>query len=239
MKFFQPVPVCPNPSDKLAVSEFLPRGMIARIGLPRRVWVGETPRLPEPDDVPPGAYWLKCSIGNAMQRRVLWPPTDQQRRTLETLAQSWLASQYGLHWGEWWYGTSKPRIYLERDLSRLMRGRPEIKVFVRRGVPKTFFAVRRHRDTPTEQSFFDADLRLLPGRSPQNRPLEWTPPASVNVMLDAAARIGKRFELVRVDFLNAKGDYPVLGEISLCHMNARRAFAPCNFDDWVSDQLFG
>ena len=239
MKFFHPIPIDPNPADKLEARKFLSRVMLRRIGLPRRVWVSGTPELPAADAIPRGTYWLKISNGNAMQHRIVWPPTEEERRDLNARARQWKERRYGLDWGEWWYGLTKPRFFLECDLSSRMADRPEINVFVCRGNVKTFYAIRRGAGRPYEQSYFDCDLNPLPGRFGGHRPFSGRLPETIGLILEAAREIGRRFNVVRVDFLNAAGEHPLLGEISLCANNARRMLSPPKFDRWARDQIFG
>lgn len=238
MKFFHPIPLKPNPSDKLAAISYLPAEMRNRVGWPRRVWVSDQPALPEPGAVAPGTYWLKLSKGWGMNRKVVWPPGDAERDELEAMARHWWHRPYGVGWGEWWYGLGKPRLFLEQDLSGMMVNRPEIKVFVRDGEVKMLYSIWSLSDGRLEQSYFDASLRRLPGRSPKFGPLDEPLPDTIGLMMEAAAEIGKRFRVVRVDFINAAGPIPYLGELTLCHVNAGNVLSPPEFDKWVCRQLF-
>ena len=112
VKFFDPIPMRPNPADKLAAPDYMSQKMLRRVGLPRRVWISDEPRLPKPDDVPPGTYWLKMSNGNGLQRKVVWPPEAEERKTLEDIIQMWWPTSHNLLWGEWWYTLAKPRLFL-------------------------------------------------------------------------------------------------------------------------------
>ncbi len=237
-KFFHSIPMRPNPADKLAASAYMSQKMLRRVGVPRRVWISDEPCLPKPNEVPPGTYWLKISNGHERQRRVVWPPKADERKALEDIIQIWWCTTHGVIWGEWWYKLVKPRLFLECDLSHLMADRPEIKIFVREGEVKLLYAVRLREDKRHEQAYFDTDLRPLPGRSTEYRPLKTSLPDTIELMLEAAAEVGRRFRLVRVDFLNAAGPLPYFVEITLCHNNARQVLFPPSFDDWVRRRLF-
>ena len=239
VKFFHEIPQKPaNPADKLAAIAFLSKEMRDRVGFPSRFWISERPVLPPDGAIPAGPCWLKISNGNAMQERVVWPPSPERRRALEGSVALWWRARYGVGWGEWWYALVRPRLYLEHDLSDLMEGRPEIKIFVREGRPVLLYAIRRHPDGHHEQSYFLPDGTALEGRSPGNRPLEGGLPDTAGLMLAAAAEAGRAFRACRVDFLNAAGPRPSFGEFTLCHNNARKVLAPAALDDLARRLLF-
>ncbi len=238
MKFFHPIPIDPNPADKLDAREFLTGPLRRRVVVPRVVHILDRPVLPEPDAIRPGVYWLKVSNGNSMQRRFRWPPPPQVRERLEREAREWLSVRYGVQWGEWWYGLTDPRLFLERDVSPLIANRPEIKVFVRSGRVTFFYAIRHHRNGWHEKAYFDEAHRPMHGGYGRYRPMQCNLPDTIDTMLEAAAVIGRRFSVARVDFLDVGGDKPCLGEVSICHNNARCLFSPPEFDRWVRDRLF-
>ena len=239
VKFFHDIPLRPiNPADKLTSPLFMSEETRRQVGYPDRVWISEEPRLPGDDEVPPGDYWLKISNASAMQTRLRWPPSPEEREVLLGKIEKWWPKNFGLVWGEWWYSLCKRRIYLETDVSTRMAGRPEVKIFVRDGVPKLLYAIRLRDDGRHEQAYFDADLNRLEGRSPPNLPLEDELPDTIELMLRGAAEIGRRFRVCRIDFLNLAGGQPGFGEITICHNNARKNLSPAGFDDWARQLLF-
>jgi hypothetical protein len=239
LKFFHDIPMRPeNPADKLAAVKFMSEEIRQLVGYPRRVWISDEPRLPEPDAVPPGLYWLKVSKGCSMQAKVRWPPSPEARAVLQGKVARWWGDRYGPSWGEWWYGLGRQKLFLEHDVSHQIAGRPEIKIFVRNGDPKLFYAIRRHQDRPNEQSYFDADLGRLDGRSPDSVPLDEDLPDTIGLMLRAAGEIGRHFQNCRIDFLNAAGPRPCFGEITICHNNGLKILSPPALDEMARQLLF-
>jgi hypothetical protein len=239
LKFFHDIPMSPaNPADKLDCMHFIPGELLRRIGVPKRVWTSAEAKLPEDDAIPPGVYWLKKSNACHMQLRLNWPPAAEERAAIEERAGRWLARPYGRIWGEWWYDFCHPRLLLERDVTPLREGRPEIKIFLRDGTPKLLYAIRLHKGAPNEQAYFDAELNRLEGHSPDNLPLEEDLPETIGLMLEAAAVIGRNFRNCRIDFLNTRGPKPCFGEITICHNNARKALAPPELDALARRLLF-
>lgn len=238
MKFFDPIPMM-APGDKLRVHAFLPPEMLRQVGLPRRVWKSEEPKLPADDAIPARRYYFKLSVGNRRQIPMHWPILPHQREIVESFARKWKQRPYGLYWGEWWYYFCKPLFYMEESLERQMRGRPEVYIFVRRGVAKLIELRMTSSAEPKPQRFFDTALRPLEGvTKPERTPADMAPPEQIELMLKVAEEIGRHFKLVRVDFYNIPGPRPLLGEVSLCHNNARRPFLPKAFDDYVRALLF-
>lgn len=239
-KFFGFFPK-PNPADKLNAALYVPEALAGDVRIPHRPWIGEAPVLPPDDAVPPGAYYLKLALGNATNRRVRWPLAPADRAALEETARQWFATRYGVIWGEWWYGLDLQRLFLEEDLTDRRAGRPEWKVRVRDGRPVLIGAVV-HR--PPEaggnlQAYYDGTFRLLEGRSEGYGPLALDPPASAERILRVAAGIGRRFELIRVDFLDTGEDRPWLNEVTIGDVNARRKFEPDALEQYAKRVMFG
>lgn len=239
MKFFHDIPMRPaNPADKLAGPYFISEETLERVAFPQRPWVSQRPELPEDDAVPPGLYWLKASLGCSMQVRLRWPLKPDIRALLQEKAEGWFATPYGYRWGEWWYSLSRQHLFLEKDVSHLRDGRPEIKIFLRDGQPKLFYAIRLNPGGPHEQAYYDGDLNRLEGHSPGNLPLKDELPENIGLMLQAASEIGRDFRNCRIDFLNLKGPRPGFGEITICHNNARKMLEPPELDELARELLF-
>lgn len=240
-KFFAPVRVQPiNPADKLASHRYLPKRFRDRIYVPQRLWSSRRHRLPEDAALPPGRYFLKSAMASDMNRAVNWPPSAEERRRLEKLARGWLRTTFGADWGEWWYAMSPNRIFLEEDLAHEFPDGLEIKVFVRDGVVVFYYAIRHHPGAAHEVAFHTPDHRYLEGRNIDRLPLkDFTPPPEIDDYLAAAAAIGRRHGVCRVDFLVGRTVGPILGEITLCHMDGRIAYTREKDDLRMSRMLFG
>jgi hypothetical protein len=239
VKFTHAIPLRPNPADKLNAGHYLRRALRARVGLPGRPWSSEDPVLPPDDAVPPGRYWLKKSLGNAMQARVEWPPSPERRARLQRRVEAWWARRYGVEWGEWWYALSPARLFLERDLSARMEGRAECRIICRGGRAR-FVALHRTLEGGERVfSLFDRAFRPLPGGVAGHRSVVEPAPEALSLMIEAAEDIARHFEFIRVDFLNIAGARPGLGELTLCPGNATQHYAPEGFDRTLGRLVFG
>lgn len=237
IKFFDPIPL-PIPADKLNAPLYAPEPVLRRIGVPKRPWQSETPRLPEDDAVPAGRYYFKISTGNAMQSVVDWPPTPEERERLERLARHWAGRRYGLSWGEWWYSYAPPRFFLEEDLSSRLSDRSDCKVMVRDGRARIFHTTRK-----TEKSryfrHFSRDTKPLSAALLGHLLDEPKVPKDIDLMISAAEQIGSKFKTVRVDFLNLRDEPPMLGELTLCHVNALWRFKSPSDDPLIFSHIYG
>jgi hypothetical protein len=239
LKFLHEIPLDPAPGDKLAAHRFLPPDLRARAGLPARPWVSAEPALPDDAALSPGRYWLKVSVGNAMQCRIDWPPGPAERARAEARGRAWLRALYGVIWGEWWYGTVRPRLFLEADLGPAMAGRPEISVFCRGGRVRKLLAHRWLDPDTRSLSFYDPQWRKLPGRLAGHAAADEPRPGTLPLMIEAAEAVARHFDFVRVDFLNPAGPKPVLGELTLCVGNALMRHEPAGFDRLLGRLVFG
>lgn len=241
MKFFGFIPA-PNPADKLRTHSYVPAALRDEVIVPRRPWVDDAPVLPEETGVPRGSYYLKRALGSRHQARLVWPPSDESRAELERMMEGWTKTPYGVTWGEWWYALGAQRFFLEEDLGPRIAGHPEWRIYVRRGEP--CFATLIWYDNPADrtdnaQLMIDAELRPTGAHTVGRRVADRPVPAKARRWLEIAAAMGEKFDVVRVDFLDAGEDRPVISELTLCDYNARRRFAPAAFDAWAASRLFG
>lgn len=156
------------------------------------------------------------------------------RQNLEQKCRKWLARNYGLHWGEWWYAASPQKLFMEEDLSGRIISEVTFKIFVRQGRVKLIRAIDSLRRL---ECFFDPNLEKVHGNSHDCTPLEMTLPNNMPDLLSAAGDIGRRFDIARIDLYHSE-DLPIIGEITLCHTNAMSKFMPREFDDFVRKSLF-
>lgn len=243
-KFFDYMPMAPNPADKIAATAYVPETLRPRMILPRRPWMSDKPELPPDDAVPPGRYFLKRALGNADQVQIRWPITRKDRERLQPILERWDQTSYGVRWGEWWYGTRPARIFLEQDMSEWISGRPEWRVYVRDGKARLCNLILQQEDVNRNRNFntqrwFDAEMRPLAGVTKGRVQGDFTPTPHAERFLEAAVAIAERFDLVRIDMFDAGRDMPVLSEITLCDYNARRRFDPPESEPQYRALLFG
>ncbi len=234
MKYFGHIPMPPSPVDKLETHEFIPKERRETVARPRVVWRSDKAALPSDDAVPAGNYYLTASNGCSMLTRVRWPVPPDERRKLEELCQRWLNIIYGVSWGEWWYATTRQRVFMEEDVSPRLSSEVSFKIFVRQGEVKVIRAVDSKR---RRECFFDAGLDRLAGLSEDCTPLDIELPANIEQMMAVASDVGQRFDVARIDLFHTP-DLPLLGEITLCHTNATYNFVPAAFDEYVRRALF-
>lgn len=236
MKFLAKIPILPNPASKLSASKLL--GFDPDVRIPRRFGIGQS--IPDNDAAPPGRYWLKLDLGNGGHRQVDWPPQPAERAELECWAAITTRQRYGWNWGEWWYSIGPQQIFLEEDLSAEIASGYELKVIVRQGRPAWLMALlykeaEGHRNISLRHFLPDGTEVIGETGYGKNGPMfsnsfELPETEGRDVAIAAAARIGKRFENIRVDFYLPGHGRPILGEISLCQSNARLAMRPSEFD---------
>ncbi len=243
MKFYGFVPMPPNPADKLDTAQFVPPPLHIKVRLPERPWAGTGIVLPPDHAIPAGPYILKRALASGHALKLAWPPTPEMRAEAEATLADWTrARPYGYQWGEWWYSLGPKRALLERDISDRIRGHPEWRFYVRRG--ELCFVKALWRDNPANprdnmQMMLDGELRPTGGLPRGKRPAPMPPPPQTARWAEIAVELGRPFDLVRVDFLDDGGDTPILGELSLCDVNARRAYEPAWLDRVVAERLFG
>ncbi len=228
-KFFTPIPM-PSAGDKLAISRYLPPGYEDRIAIPTRVWTSPKPALPANDEILPGAYFLKANHGSGFNLALTYPLSEPDRAAAQATAASWLASDYGMAWGEWWYSRFQRRLLLEAHLGEPGADVPDWKFWVING--RMYLAqVNLDRAANHRLAFYDRDygyLRMKNRWYPQAEKI--AKPATYDAMVEAAEAIGQRFSFARVDFYLPPSGQITLGEITLCPDNAATPFSSVDFD---------
>ena len=160
---------------------------------------------------------------------------------LSKLTLKWFSRTYGVGGGEWWYGISPQRVFLEESLSRQMLSPQDVKFFVRNGKVKLFYTELNkslNAEKDYHMSFFDGDCNPVMGVDKGHTQMKHLLPERIKIMLEVAAAIGHQFDLVRVDFFDAGDRKPILGELSFCHANANASFIPKSLDDMIRINLF-
>lgn len=247
MKFFDFIPIDPNPASKLDCARYVPPTLRNTVRVPAHPWVSHYPKLPPNDSVPPGIYWLKLEFGNANHVKLEWPLPPTARNKVERFLSVHFNKRFGPDCGEWWYGIGPQRVFLEEDLSAVLANGIETKVYVRGGRVAAGYLVRYVEQDGRKRNeirFFDGSGTPLSGTlrlTQQNEAHAQSPlplPAGFNRLLAAAAEIGRPFDLVRVDMFTRTNGETYLGELSLCHGNATVIFEPPAFASFVKQALF-
>lgn len=240
-KFYGDFPIRQNPADKLNAELWLPEALKEDARIAERPWVSDVPVLPPDDAVPPGAWILKLALGNATNKRLVWPPSAEERQRLDAEAANWFKGRYGVIWGEWWYAVGGQRLFLEQDLTEARAGQPEFKLYTRGGRVVAIRGVlhRKEQGLPTAERFYDAEFRPMEGQSEGYDPLTMDPPISGARMIRAAEGIGRAFDRVRVDFLHTGEERPWLNEITFGDVNAQRRVTPPALERRLMQLLFG
>lgn len=240
MKFFGHIPM-PNPADKLLTAGYVPPELGDAVILTERPHISDRPVLPPDDAVPPGRYFLKLALGSGQQSRLPWPPAPGQRPQIESALRRALRRRYGVAWGEWWYALGPTRWFLEADLSERIAPHPEWRIYVRRGSVRMAILIHYwHEDREkNHQRIIGPDMAPLPGRTRGRSALDCPLPQHTARFFEIAAAMGRRFDMVRVDFMDVGEPRPVIGELTLCDANARRLFVPESFNRTATELLFG
>jgi hypothetical protein len=154
---------------------------------------------------------------------------EQRRATLETKARSWLQKRYGWGWGEWWYSTIQPRIFLEKELD-LPEDRPgEFKFYSVNG-NITHLHTKWQRAEGKATSVYNRDLEFLDltfkgyPNAPQKLPSRIADLASI------AEKIGQGIDFVRVDLYLDRNDEVWIGELTFSPANGLGRYSSREFE---------
>jgi hypothetical protein len=160
---------------------------------------------------------------------VIYPVKEKRRAKLETRAQSWLRKRYGWGWGEWWYSTIEPRIFLEKELD-LPEDRPgEFKFYAVNG-KITHLHAKWQLAEGKATSVYDRDLGFLDliyrGRPNARQKL----PSRVADLASIAEELGQRIDFVRVDLYLDRNDEVWLGELTFAPTNGFGKYSSREFE---------
>lgn len=221
-KFFAEVKL-PESGNKLLTSSFIPPHLRNRIQSPRIVWHRPHARLPANDHIPPGFYYLKANHGSNMFQRIEFPLQENERHRLESKCSDWLATEYGIHDGEWWYSTFPKEILIEEQVGSNAES-IAWNVYVFHGRIGLISAYRKaHRDgrLVEESTWFDEDFQMSRFQSserPRLQDFHLSEEAKAG-LIDAALDIARPFDFIRVDFLMDENERIFLGEITFTPSN--------------------
>jgi hypothetical protein len=247
MKFFDHIPVSPNPASKLACHDYVPARLAGKVLAPRHLWVSERPVLPPDGEVPRGICWLKLEFGNAGHLKLNWPPTPEQRRNIDQSLGKRMKQRFGTSNGEWWYGIGPQRVFLEEDLSDILTSGQEFKLFIRDGRFAAGYEVQYASNSQQKRNslgFFDelgaalSGTRRLGRHNPDYEERKFQRPPDFEEIVAAAEAIGRPFSLVRIDMMRARDGRLFLGELTLCTGNTTMILTPHSLEHYMRSQLF-
>jgi hypothetical protein len=147
-----------------------------------------------------------------------WP--EVQRRCAE-----WTRATYGSPKVEWAYSRLTPGIIIERFIDKDGESPPDYKFYVFHGVVR-FIHVDTGRQGSHRRTFFDRDWKRqdftlkIPAASE-----DLQRPAALDRMIDAAERIGRAWDFVRVDLYDDPA-HPKFGEVTFYPGSGFSPFTP-------------
>lgn len=209
-------------SDKVRVKEHVARVIGSSFVVPT-LWHGA--RLPprEARDWPL-PFVLKANHGSKMNALVRGPD-DRDWDRLEAQAERWMARGWPASMLEEWYNAIDRQLLVEPLLDNGGKDLPDYKVFVFSG-RAAFVQVDADRFGHHTRAFHGRDWEPLGLELafplPVEPPLQ---PRHLEAILDAAERLGRGFEFVRVDFYDLP-DGPRFGEMTFAPGCGMQAFGP-------------
>lgn len=195
----------PESGNKLLTSLFVPTHLKDQIRIPKIVWHSPHARLPANDEIDPGLYYLKANHGSNMFQPIEYPLKEEERPLLEGRCGDWLANDYGIHDGEWWYSAFPKEILIEEQVGPS----PEsiawnVYVFKDRiGLISAYRKTHRDGRLVEESTWFDEDFQMSQFQSserPRLQDFQLSQEAKAG-LIDAALDIARPFDFIRVDFL--------------------------------------
>lgn len=217
-KFFGELRV-PLAGDKLALQALLPAAVRGRVRCMPVVWQSPHPSLPDNEALPAGVYYLKANLGSGLFKRIRYPLSPEDRQALEQEATGWLASEFGLSDGEWWYQTFTPLLLLERSVAGEVDSISWNFYTLNGHIPMIGMYIK-HADGRCSSTWLDAQFRRLAHQSDLTSVDHDGPPPGGHEMLALAREIGASFNAVRVDFLQGDDGLPYLCELTFAAGNA-------------------
>lgn len=234
-KLFDRNPAWTILNDKLAAREYA-AVRAPKLLLPKLLWSGEDPDAIPFEALPP-PYVVKP---NNRSRAIMFVrrPEDVDRNRMLSQCRSWLDGKPHGEWsGQWAYGQIPGRILIEELLpgSSPSAPPPNYKIFVFDGrVRFIYFSVGRYAEGGQMRGLYTSDWEKVPvdkwrikgrvrleGDAPK--------PANLDLMIDAAERIGAGLDHVRVDLYNIDGRI-YLGEITPYAHSGYVAMVPKGID---------
>ena len=190
----------PESGNKLLTSRFLPERIKSDVLVPEVVWRSEEAQLSS-NFFAPGNYYLKVNHGSGLIRRVRMPLQEDEIPVLEKLFSRFLAIDYGIEDGEWWYNTFDKEIFLEKSVSS-----DEYSIawmfYVFSGSVELVAAYQKRSDGD-RSSWLDGNFNPLRDQNLARKrvAIDGVSREILEKMRDAASLIGAAMPFVRVDLL--------------------------------------
>ncbi|MFZ2469908.1 ATP-grasp fold amidoligase family protein [Parvibaculum sedimenti] len=221
-KFFAEFSV-PESGNKLLTSSFIPAHLKGLIRIPEIVWHSPHAELPTNNEIAPGFYYLKANHGSNMFQRIEYPLKEDERRLLERKCAAWLANDYGVHDGEWWYSAFPKEILIEKQVGSSAESIAwNVYIFKDRiGLISAYRKTLRNGILVEESTWFDEDFqvsRFQSSERPRLQDFHLSEDTKAR-LVSAALDIAKPFDFNRVDFLIDEMERIYLGEITFTPSN--------------------
>ncbi|HKT54302.1 MAG TPA: ATP-grasp fold amidoligase family protein, partial [Caulobacteraceae bacterium] len=230
-KYFALLPM-PSLGDKLGIRDYV-RERLGESALIPVIWTGE--RIDElfASPLPTGRFVLKANHGSTMNLFLNLPQDLTTRRDeICARAQGWLDVRYGYGWGEWWYSTIRPKLFLETFLGQDEKPIIEFKLQCFHGKPRLIQTVTG-RFTQLRLGQYTPDWKYLGAGLPGYESLEFARPKNLDVIIDAAERLAHGLEYARIDLYTDCEQMVKFGEVTLAPGNALQTFLDPEFDRWL------
>jgi hypothetical protein len=191
------------------------------------LWAG--PTFPAPSE----RRWPKpfvIKMNNACHRNIfVRSEVECDWAAIESRCETWLTSPYGIDLGEWFYRRIPPMIMVEPFIGSSGQLPLDFKFWTFHGRVE-FIHVVTGREGEERQAFFDRHWNRI--NVDQGFPVETreiAPPASLDVMIEAAECLAADTDFVRVDLYEV-GGRPLFGEITLYPGAGFNRITPPAFD---------
>ena len=232
--FFASLPM-PSLADKLAAKDYV-RLRVGEEFLPAVVWVGDDVNELRIEQLPPGQYVLKANHGYRWILFLDLPGDFLAKRDEIESASLWLTSRFGYEWGEWFYSTFKPKLFLEQFIDFNDTKTPDdYKVFCFDG-KAVVIEIDVDRFTRLRSAFYTPDWKHIPVAY-RHPPIECPRPRNLQEMIRVAEAITEDLEFARIDLYSDCKSRIKFGEITLTPGAAISRFSDFKFDQWLGSHF--
>jgi hypothetical protein len=215
-------------ADKFAVRSHV-ADTLGEDYLPTLLWHGTDPEQ-IPFEALPDRYVVKTNHGSGQVIRVAG---KVDRADVARRLSDWLASNYYWRFREYQYYGIPPRVLVEEYLEGA-GGREALayRFWCFGGVPR-FLSIGNYARSMCP--FYDTSWNKLAikHKPDANRPSIDKPP-NFDQMVDAATRLSREFDFVRVDLYNIDGRV-VFGELTFTPAAGMFRFTPVDWDRWIGE----
>jgi TupA-like ATPgrasp len=232
--FFAPLRM-PSLADKLAAKDHV-RLRVGAEFTPDVVWVGENVSELFEAQFWAGRYVLKANHGCNWNLFLDLPGELRTKRDEIMRASQWLTCRYGYQWGEWFYSTFRPKLFLEEFVNfNGMQPPDDYKFFCFNG-KAVVIEVDVDRLTRLRSAFYTPDWKHIPVAY-RHPPIECPRPHNLEEMIRAAEAIAEGLEFVRVDLYSDRKSKIKFGEMTFAPGAAISRFSDVEFDRWLGNHF--